>query len=76
VGGTAGFVTCRLRFTRGGVTTSLPFAKGTVEIKNENVNLSFTTLGEAEFGDIFDVEFIKDTGSLWVTDFTLNGHQF
>jgi len=76
VGGTAGFVTCRLRFTRGGVTTSLPFATGTVEVKNENVNLSFTTLGEAEFGDIFDVEFITTGTTLTVTDFTLNGHQF
>ena len=76
VDGTNGFVTARLRFTRGGVTTSLPFASGTVEIKGAAEILSFTTLGQAEFGDIFDIEFISTGATLTVTDYSLNGYQF
>jgi hypothetical protein len=77
VDGTNGIINCRLRFTRGGVTTSLPFALGVTELKGSAEALSFTTLGTAEFGDIFDVEFLRDSaGTLTVTDFTLNGYQF
>ena len=76
VDGSNGFVTARLRFTRGGITTSLPFATGTVEIKGAAEILSFTTLGKAEFGDIFDIEFISTGLGLTVTDYSLNGYQF
>jgi len=34
------------------------------------------TLGKAEFGDVFFVEFIVTSDSLTVTDFTLNSYQF
>ena len=76
VDGTNGFVTCRLLFTRGGVTTSVPFATGVAEIKGAAESLSFTTLGDAQFGDIYEAEFINTGATLTVTDFTLNGYQF
>ena len=55
----------------------MPFATGTVEIKGAAETIAFSTLGNAEFGDIFDIEFIRNSGgTLTVTDYTLNGFQF
>ena len=54
----------------------LPFATGVAEIKGAAESLSFTTLGDAQFGDIFEAEFINTGATLTVTDFTLNGYQF
>ncbi len=68
------FITCRLR----GNGVAIPAPVGVVEIKSGNAQvLSFSVLGVASPGNVFDVEFESSTGSdVTVTDFVLNGYQF
>ena len=72
VDGSNAVVSCRLR--NNGV--SIPFAVGVEEIKGSAVSLSFSVIGTATLGDVFDAEFITTGVTLTVTDFTLNGYQF
>lgn len=68
------FITCRLRAN--GVPISAPV--GVVEIRSGNSQvLSFSVLGVASQGDVFDIEFESSTASdVTVTDLVLNGYQF
>ncbi len=72
-GGNA-FITCRLR----GNGIAIPAPVGVVEIRSGvSQVLSFSVLGVASQGDVFDVEFESSTGSdVTVLDFVLNGYQF
>ena len=71
---TSGFITCRLR----GSGVAIPAPVGVVQIKSNNAEvLSFSVIGTAAFGNVFDVEFESSTGAdVTVSDFVLNGYQF
>ena len=68
------FITCRLR----GNGTAIPAPVGVVEIRSGvSQVLSFSVLGVASQGDVFDIEFESSNGSdITVLDIVLNGYQF
>jgi hypothetical protein len=68
------FITCRLR----GNGVAIPAPVGVVEIRSGvSQVLSFSVLGVASQGDVFDIEFESSNGSdITVLDIVLNGYQF
>ena len=69
-----GVITMRLRNNGTAITSSI----GTIEIKSGAANsLSFSIIGQANLGDVFDVEVESSGGTdVLVSEFTLNGYQF
>ena len=69
-----GVITMRLRSNGTAITSSI----GTTEIKTGVASsLSFSIIGQANLGDVFDVEVESSGGSdVLVSEFTLNGYQF
>ena len=69
-----GVITMRLRSNGTAITSSI----GTTEIKSGAANsLSFSIIGQANLGDVFDVEVESSGGTdVLVSEFTLNGYQF
>jgi len=68
-----GVITMRLRGNGVPITSSI----GTTQIRSGNSELlSFSVIGEAAFGDVFDVEVQSSTAAnVLVSNFTLNGYQ-
>ena len=75
-----GFIACRVRSN--GV--AIPFAFGYPEIRQGRAqNFSFSVIGSAVIGDVFDVEFesfntsgVSNPNDILVREFVLNGYQF
>ena len=69
-----GVITMRLRSNGTAITSSV----GTTEIKTGVASsLSFSIIGQASLGDVFDVEVESSGGAdVLVSEFTLNGYQF
>ena len=69
-----GEITMRLRNNG----TPITFAVGTTEIRSAIADtLSFSVIGQATFGDVFDVEVESSGGAdVLVSEFILNGYQF
>ena len=69
-----GVITMRLRNSG----TPITFAVGTTEIRSAIADtLSFSVIGQATFGDVFDVEVESSGGAdVLVSEFILNGYQF
>lgn len=69
-----GVITMRLRNNG----TPITFAVGTTEIRSGIADtLSFSVIGQAAFGDVFDVEVESSGGAdVLVSEFILNGYQF
>ena len=75
-----GFIACRLRSNG----TAIPYAIGYPEIRQGRAqSFTFSVIGQATFGDVFDVEFESfNTGGtstpkdILVREFVLNGYQF
>ena len=75
-----GFIACRVRSNG----TPIPFAIGYPEIRQGRAqNFSFSVIGSAVIGDIFDVEFeafntsgVSSPNDILVREFVLNGYQF
>jgi len=75
-----GFIACRVRSNG----TAIPFAIGYPEIRQGRAqNFSFSVIGSAVVGDVFDVEFesfntsgVSTPNNILVREFVLNGYQF
>jgi len=75
-----GFIACRLRSNG----TAIPYAIGYPEIRQGRAqSFTFSVIGQATFGDVFDVEFeaLTTAGAptskdILVREFVLNGYQF
>ena len=75
-----GFIACRVRSNG----TAIPFAIGYPEIRQGRAqNFSFSVIGSAVVGDVFDVEFesfntsgVSNPNDILVREFVLNGYQF
>ena len=75
-----GFIACRVRSNG----TAIPFAIGYPEIRQGRAqNFSFSVIGSAVVGDVFDVEFesfntsgVSTPNDILVREFVLNGYQF
>ena len=69
-----GIITMRLRNNGTPITSSI----GTTEIRTGIADtLTFSIIGQATLGDVFDVEVESSGGAdVLVSDFTLNGYQF
>ena len=69
-----GTITCILRNNG----NAIPFATGSTEIKSGvKESMSFSVVGSANIGDVFDVTFQSSDGSdILVSQFQLNGYQF